>query len=487
MCAASCIFETVSFVCKWSVRSLHAFQTSSLLLLGLSQRSSHSHSHSHPPLRSFKPHQLLRMGADVNEESGNASLRTALHWAVYMASLDCVEVLLEQAEIKVEAPNAPGYTALHLCSTYALHNEGGVPEQVFPRIAAALIRRGADMNKDGGGVDESKICTPLWNAIDSQQCVVVATMLELGEKPPASVVELYTKKLRGAGEEYGNMLEVLVKAGWGPRAAGDADSRAAAALHDIQNALPPSYGSHQRSSGNFAQRQSLPLHEAAKSGDVVSLAEHLSSGADVNAVDKHGTTALHAAAMHGHDDVVESLLAADGIIVDKPDMSKLTALFRAAVADEVGAVKALLKAGASPHAKDKEGTPLLHKVVTRPAGAVLEALLAGGTSPGAGGEKGYMPLHMACRAGTSGTVEALLRAGALPGHCWNASLQSPLVFACRHGNLNAVRQLLRPLSKRQLNIRTSIKADAETPLGAAIRCTALTKDTVAIVEAVSGH
>lgn len=425
------------------------------------------------------------MGADVNRESGNDDLPTPLHLAVSRQSLPCVEVLLEQAKTKVDAPNTIGFTALHLCSSNAREAQSFQAEKVFADIAAALMRRGADMNKvapKGGGL------TPLTNAIENGMCRVVAKMVELGEKPPAPGVEQVMKQLKGqTGEPYESMLDIFVNAGWGPRDVNDTERRTAAALEGIQKAVKgsPTDGTHQRSSRSCAQHQSFPLHDAAKNGNVDALAEHLSSGADVNAVDRRGGTALHAAAMHGHDDIVEALLGADGIFVDKPDASKLTALFGAAVADQVGAVKALLKAGASPHVKDHKGEPLLNRVVARPAGAVLEALLDHGASPGGGGEKGVTPLHVACRTGTSGTVEALLRAGALPGHCWNESLQSPLVLACRHGNLGAVQQLLPVLSKRQMNMRTGVIAGAETALGAAIRCTKLTMDTVAIVEAVS--
>lgn len=426
------------------------------------------------------------MGADVNSKSDNSSLTTALHRAVYKASTPCVEALLEQAEIEVDAPNsAVGFTPLHLCSAYGEEFQGRIPEGVVVNIAALLMGRGASIVKESAA--ESERITPVWNAVRHGAWGLLETMLTLGEKPPAPVANQHLEKLRAAGEEYEEVLELFVDAGWDPRAVDEPASRAAAALKDIDNDLKasPNQGPHQPSSGSRAQPPSLPLHDAAKRGDVAALAEHLSSRRDVNAVDKHGGTALHAAVMHGHDGVVEALLKADGIVIDKPDKSKLTALYRAAMADQAGAVRALLKAGASPHTKDQKGIALLHKVVTRPAGPVLEALLDHGASPGAGGEKGMTPLHTACEVARSGTVEALLRAGALPGHCWNDGLQSPLVIACRYGNLNAVQQLLPVLSKRQLNMRSGANASAETALGAAIRCVKLSMDTVAIVEAVS--
>eukprot|EP00903_Cladosiphon_okamuranus_P009088 g8687.t2 len=432
--------------------------------------------------------ELLLMGADVNSKSDNASITTALHRAVHKASLPCVEALLEQDEIEVDAPNSVGFTPLHLCSTYARAFETSIHEEVFVNIAVLLVKRGANIVKESTA--ESERITPVWNAVKHGAWHVLQAMLVVGEKPPAPVAKQHLEQLRGIRDEHEKddfdcIVDFFIEADWGPRVVDEPASRAAA-LRDIENALKvsPNHAPRQRSSASRAQPPSLSLHEAAKRGDVAALAEHLSSGEDVNAVDKHGGTALHAAVMHGHDGVVEALLKAHGIVVDKPDNSKLTALYRAAMADQAGAVRALLKAGASPRSMDQRGVGLLHKVVTRPAGPVLEALLDYGASPGTGGEKGRTPLHTACEVARSGTVEALLRAGALPGHCWNDGLESPLVIACRHGNLNAVQQLLPLLSPRQLNMRSGANSSAETALGAAIRCLKLSMDTVAIVEAL---
>lgn len=434
------------------------------------------------------------MGAEVNTRSGDRSCATALHLAVGTCSVDSVAALLTDEDIEVDAADGNGETPLHICATAAaLPGKMGQAgeEHALADIAEALMRRGADLNK---GTPESSRNTPLWVAIDANACALVGRMLGAGKKTPPALARFYMGIIRERGGEYQDMVNLLVEAGWGTRAVGDdaatsAATRAAAALSGISEALrplPAVGGSQKRPSGSHAPpTQSYPLHDAAKSGDLEALSKLLGSGEDVNAVDKNGATALHAAVMHGHDEVVDALLKADGIVVDKPDNSKLTALYRAAMAEKAGAVKALINAGASPHA-NKSGVTILVQMLKRPAGPVLEALLAGGALPPSGGTRGFTPLHHACEHDEPGTVEALLRAGALPGHCWNSVLRSPLMIACARGKLNAVRQLLLKLSKRQINMRDSKEKGAQTALTYALRSNcAVNSDTVAIVEEVS--
>ena len=84
---------------------------------------------------------------------------------------------------------------------------------------------------------------------------------------------------------------------------------------------------------------------AARAGDADGLRRMLAAGADVDARDRRGQTALMLAAHGGHEAAVEALIAA-GADLDVAAKYGLTALMLAIVAGHAGAALALVRAGA---------------------------------------------------------------------------------------------------------------------------------------------
>ena len=81
-------------------------------------------------------------------------------------------------------------------------------------------------------------------------------------------------------------------------------------------------------------------------------------GADVNAKDVNGYTALHLAAYQGHTDAVRALVLA-GADVSAKNVGEATALYYAAMEGHTDAVRALVVAGADASKKDsRKETPL---------------------------------------------------------------------------------------------------------------------------------
>ena len=70
----------------------------------------------------------------------------------------------------------------------------------------------------------------------------------------------------------------------------------------------------------------MKLREAIEKGDIEAVQQHLVAGADVNAKDENGWTALHYAAVNGHKEIAE-LLIDNGAEVNAKDNSGYTPLY----------------------------------------------------------------------------------------------------------------------------------------------------------------
>jgi uncharacterized protein len=84
---------------------------------------------------------------------------------------------------------------------------------------------------------------------------------------------------------------------------------------------------------------------AVQRGDLAAVLELLRAGADVDARDRHGQTAVMLAAHRGHRDVVEALVAA-GADLNVVAKYSLTALMLAVVAGHPAVARTLTRAGA---------------------------------------------------------------------------------------------------------------------------------------------
>ena len=153
-----------------------------------------------------------------------------------------------------------------------------------------------------------------------------------------------------------------------------------------------------------------PVADAAMRGDTARVRALLKQGADVNAAQGDGMTALHWAASRGDAAEVAMLVYAGARVEASTRNGNYTPLHLAARGGRAAAVKALLKAGASAKATTSAG--------------------------------GATPLHLAAGIGSTESISALLAAGAEVDQRESAWGQTPLMWAANYDRVDAVKLLL---------------------------------------------
>ena len=172
---------------------------------------------------------------------------------------------------------------------------------------------------------------------------------------------------------------------------------------------------------------------AAREGDWERLQSLLTSGAEVNAKDEEGSTALMFAALRGDAKMVQALLTA-GADPNLKDANGETALLLGA-GRGVEIVRELLAAGADPNLADGEGqTALLVAAENHPES--LRLLIESGADVTHRDDFGVSALTIAEASGASEIAALLRAAGATP------SLEDRLHDAIREGGQDAVSRLI---------------------------------------------
>src|SRR5262245_61508486 len=148
------------------------------------------------------------------------------------------------------------------------------------------------------------------------------------------------------------------------------------------------------------------------------------------------------AAMRGDRGVVLSLIK-QGADVNAPQGDGVTALHWAARNGDADLVAALGKAGANPRANPRLGSYApLHLAAERGAAAAITALVGAGAPVDARTSTGATPLMFAASAGDTAAIAALLDRGADVNAKETDRWQTPLMFAAANNGIDAVKLLL---------------------------------------------
>ncbi len=163
-------------------------------------------------------------------------------------------------------------------------------------------------------------------------------------------------------------------------------------------------------------------------------------GANVNASQVDGTTALHWAAYHDDTDAAQ-LLVESGADVSAENDYGVAPLFLACTNGNAPLVRLLLGAGASANASLPGGETVLMTAARTGNIEAVEALLAAGADPNARERNQQTALMWAAAEGHAPVVQALIGAGS----DFRATLKSgftPLFFAVREGHIDVTHTLI---------------------------------------------
>ena len=152
-----------------------------------------------------------------------------------------------------------------------------------------------------------------------------------------------------------------------------------------------------------------PVADAAQKGNTETVRTLVKQGADVNAAQADGMTALHWAALNGDVKMLDILLVAGATTESLTRVGAYTPLHLAASRGHAPAVARLLEAGSKP--KALTGT-------------------------------GAQAIHLAAQSGSADAVRFLIDKGADPNVRDNTHGRTPLVFAASQNRIEAMRMLI---------------------------------------------
>jgi len=192
-----------------------------------------------------------------------------------------------------------------------------------------------------------------------------------------------------------------------------------------------------------------PVADAAMMGDVDVVRQLLREGADVNAAQGDGMSALHWAAERGSAELTEMLLYAGATVDAVTRIGRYTPLHIASRNGQAQVVSAVLSAGADVGARtDPGGTTALHLAATAGDASVIGLLVEAGAEVDAReAEWQQTPLIFAAARNRIDAIHALLESGADPN------------LAAESFDLTAQRPIDRAASRRSADVLAAFTDD----------------------------
>jgi ankyrin repeat protein len=209
--------------------------------------------------------------------------------------------------------------------------------------------------------------------------------------------------------------------------------------------------------GTVRAAEKPTLADAAEQRNAALIRQLLATGADVNAAQVDGMTALHWA-IYNDDAETAGLLVRSRANVNATNRYGVPPLSLACTNGNATLVRLLLDAGANANASLPGGETVLMTAAKVGSLEAVKALLARGANPNAQERRDQTALMWAAAEGHATVVRALIEAGSEV----NATLASgftPLFFAVREGHIDVVRVLL----EAGVNVNETLTPKANRP------------------------
>jgi ankyrin repeat protein len=374
---------------------------------------------------------LIKRGANIF--AVNQRGRNALHFAVTVPSNADVITLLVGEGVDIDCRDATGFTPLHLA----------YKREMFDNVRA-LVTLGANVDT----VDD-KQRSLLHRAALSPVAEAIELLIDKAANVNARDISGITPLHLAYGQGNVDVVKILIDRGASIKSVTDEKRNV---LHyavtsdqwnrdEMKNLVEIGVGVNLQDAEGIT-----PLHLAAFHLRPENVRLLLDYGADVNLKCNRKRSALHyaATAEYSNRQVID-LLISRGIDVNAQDISGESALHLASDVGQYGNLKALLSAGANPHALTHRGRTIIHyaAALVIPAEKVLNLLLDIGVDVNVQDVNGITSLHLAS-AERNYTVVKMLIDNGVDVNTVTSDQRTSLHYAAltEYANVNSVLLLL---------------------------------------------